>query len=41
MPDRLLVSSGMNLLARGFQAVPTDRRSRDGHPRTRSLPWHA
>jgi DNA polymerase-1 len=32
MPDRLLVASGTNLLARGFQTVPTDRRSRDGAP---------
>src|SRR5579883_2369280 len=32
MPDRLLVASGVNLLARGFQAVPTDRASRDGAP---------
>jgi len=30
MPGRLLVASGTNLMARGFQAVPTDRMSRDG-----------
>jgi hypothetical protein len=30
MPDRLLVAPGTNLLAHGFQAVPTDRMSRDG-----------
>jgi DNA polymerase-1 len=32
MPNRLLVASGTNLLARGFQTVPTDRVSRDGAP---------
>jgi DNA polymerase-1 len=32
MPDRMLVASGTNLLARGFQTVPTDRMSRDGAP---------
>ena len=32
MPDRLLVASGTNLMAGGFQAVPTDRMSRDGAP---------
>jgi hypothetical protein len=32
MPDRLLVASGTNRLARGFQAVPTDRMSREGAP---------
>jgi DNA polymerase-1 len=32
MSDRLLVASGTNLLARGFHAVPTDRKSRDGAP---------
>jgi hypothetical protein len=32
MPDSLLVASGTNLMARGFQAVPTDRVSRDGAP---------
>jgi DNA polymerase-1 len=32
MPDRLLVASATNLLAHGFQAVPTDRMSRDGAP---------
>jgi DNA polymerase I len=30
MPERTLVASATNLLARGFLAVPTDRRSRDG-----------
>ena len=32
MPDRTLVASATNLLARGFLVVPTDRRSRDGEP---------
>jgi DNA polymerase-1 len=32
MPDRLLVASATNLMARGFQVVPTDRMSRDGAP---------
>jgi DNA polymerase I len=29
MTDRLLIASGTNLLARGFLAVPTDRKSKD------------
>lgn len=32
MPDRTLVASATNLLARGFLVVPTDRRSRAGEP---------
>jgi DNA polymerase-1 len=32
MPDRTLVASATNLLARGFLVVPTDRKSRDGAP---------
>ena len=32
MPERTLVASATNLLARGFLVVPTDRRSRDGQP---------
>ncbi len=32
MPDRTLVVSATNLLARGFLVVPTDRKSRDGAP---------
>jgi DNA polymerase I len=32
MPDRVLVISATNLLARGFLVVPTDRRSRSGEP---------
>jgi DNA polymerase-1 len=32
MPDRTLVASATNLLARGFLVVPTDRRSREGAP---------
>ncbi len=32
MPDRALVISATNLLARGFLVVPTDRRARDGQP---------
>ncbi len=32
MPDRALVISATNLLARGFLVVPTDRRSRAGEP---------
>ncbi len=32
MSDRTLVVSATNLLARGFQVVPTDRRARDGEP---------
>lgn len=32
MPERTLVASATNLLARGFLAVPTDRRSPDGAP---------
>ncbi|MGE0400889.1 MAG: DNA polymerase [Kofleriaceae bacterium] len=32
MPDRLLVASATNLLARGFLVVPTDRKSREGQP---------
>jgi len=32
MSDRTLVASATNLLSRGFQVVPTDRRSRDGSP---------
>jgi DNA polymerase I len=32
MPDRTLVASATNLLARGFLVVPTDRKSREGAP---------
>ncbi|HSS03192.1 MAG TPA: DNA polymerase [Kofleriaceae bacterium] len=32
MPDRTLVVSATNLLARGFLVVPTDRKSRAGEP---------
>jgi DNA polymerase-1 len=32
MADRTLVASGTNLLARGYLAVPTDRKGRDGAP---------
>jgi DNA polymerase-1 len=32
MPDRTLVVSATNLLARGYLAIPTDRVSRDGAP---------
>lgn len=32
MPDRTLVASGSNLLARGYLVIPTDRRSPDGEP---------
>ncbi len=32
MPDRTLVASATNLLARGFQVIPTDRQSRAGEP---------
>lgn len=32
MIDRLLVVAGTNLLARGFLAIPTDRKSKDGAP---------
>jgi DNA polymerase-1 len=32
MRDRSLVAAATNLLARGFQVVPLDRRSRDGAP---------
>jgi DNA polymerase-1 len=32
MPERTLVASATNLLARGFLVVPTDRKSRDGAP---------
>ncbi len=32
MPDRTLVVSATNLLARGFLVIPTDRKSRDGAP---------
>jgi DNA polymerase-1 len=32
MPDRTLVASATNLLARGYLVVPTDRRSRTGEP---------
>src|SRR5262245_20173555 len=32
VPDRTLVVSATNALARGFLVVPTDRRSRDGAP---------
>jgi DNA polymerase-1 len=32
VPDRTLVASATNLLARGFLVVPTDRRSRAGEP---------
>ncbi|MBL9023468.1 MAG: hypothetical protein JNL21_14820 [Myxococcales bacterium] len=32
MPERTLVASATNLLARGFLVVPTDRTSRDGQP---------
>ncbi len=32
MPDRMLVASATNLLARGFLVVPTDRKSRAGEP---------
>ncbi len=32
MPDRTLVASATNLLARGFLVVPTDRKSRAGEP---------
>lgn len=32
MPDRTLVASATNLLARGFLVVPTDRKSRAGAP---------
>ena len=32
MPDRTLVASATNLLARGFLVVPVDRRTRDGQP---------
>ena len=32
MPDRTLVASATNLLARGFLVVPTDRKSRSGEP---------
>ncbi len=32
MPERTLVASATNLLARGFLVVPTDRKSRDGGP---------
>ena len=32
MPDRTLVASATNLLARGFLVIPTDRRSRAGEP---------
>src|SRR6185436_8449559 len=32
MPDRTLIASATNLLARGFLVVPTDRRSREGAP---------
>ncbi len=32
MPDRTLIVSATNLLWRGFQVVPTDRKSRDGAP---------
>jgi DNA polymerase-1 len=32
MPQRTLVASATNLLARGFLVVPTDRKARDGSP---------
>src|SRR5688572_22929450 len=32
MPERTLVVSATNLLARGFLMIPTDRKSRDGAP---------
>ena len=32
MPDRTLVASAANLLARGYLVVPTDRKSRAGEP---------
>ncbi|MFN0250985.1 MAG: DNA polymerase [Kofleriaceae bacterium] len=32
MPDRTLVASATNLLARGFLVIPTDRKSRAGEP---------
>src|SRR5687767_9442704 len=32
MPDRTLIVSATNLLARGFLVVPTDRKSTDGAP---------
>lgn len=32
MPERTLVASATNLLARGFLVVPTDRKARDGAP---------
>ncbi len=32
MPERTLIASATNLLARGFLVVPTDRKSRDGAP---------
>ena len=32
MPDRTLIASATNLLWRGFQVVPTDRKSPSGAP---------
>jgi len=41
LTERTLIASATNLLWRGFQVVPTDRRSREARRSTGSSPWPA